>query len=86
MPVPDPNHWLPYQHGHLDYPPAKGIFFELPAGDKARAQIACNLGITEFWADSDGHTDLRAGDYNCPGYPTSQFHVSFFFPHFDGHS
>ena len=78
VPVPDPNHCLLYQHGHLDYPPAEGKFFELPAGGTAISQLACNLGATKWWADSEGSTDLREDDYPCPGYPISQFHVSFF--------
>ena len=77
VPVPDSDHCLPYQHGHLNYPPAEGMFFELPAGGTAISQLACNLGATKFWADSDGSTDIRQDDYPCPGYPLSQFHVSF---------
>jgi hypothetical protein len=63
-------------HGHLDYPPAAGKFFELPAGGTAMSQLACNTGATKFWADSDGTTDVRQGDYPCPGYPLSQFHTN----------
>ena len=68
----------PYQHGHLGSPPAEGKFFELPAGGKAISQLACNTGITKFWADSDGTTDLRQGDYPCPGGSIAGFHVRFF--------
>ena len=64
------------QHGHLSYPPDPGYFFELPAGGVATSQLACNKGATKFWASSEGSTDIRQNGYPCPGYPTSQFHVS----------
>ena len=37
-------------HGHLDYPPNPGDFFELPAGKPATAEIACNKGLTSYFA------------------------------------
>ena len=77
-PVPDPNHFPPCQHGHLDYPPAPGNFFELPAGDIAIAQTACNMGATKYWQYSEGSTDIRDGENPCPGYPMAQYHVSLF--------
>ncbi|KAF9790728.1 hypothetical protein BJ322DRAFT_409934 [Thelephora terrestris] len=61
-------------HGHLGYPPNAGDFFELPAGGVANSQLACNKGATKWWATSEGTTDIRQGEYPCPGYPTSQFH------------
>ena len=67
---------IPRQHGHLGYPPPPDQFFELPAGGTAVSQLACNKGATIYWAESEGHTDIRQGDYPCPNYPTSQFHVS----------
>ena len=78
VPVPDPNRCLPYQHGHLDWPPPSDTFFELPAGGEALSQLACNKGATIWWKDSEGRTDIRKDDYPCPGYELSQFHVSLF--------
>jgi hypothetical protein len=63
-------------HGHLGQPPPPDQFFELPAGGTAVSQLACNKGATIYWAESDGHTDIRQGDYPCPNYPTSQFHTT----------
>lgn len=77
-PVPEANKYLRDQHGHLNYPPNPGNFFELPAGNGATTQLACNKGATKWWATSEGSTDIRQGEYPCPGYPTSQFHVSSF--------
>ena len=68
------------QHGHLDYPPAAGKFFELPAGGTAMSQLACNRGATKWWRGSESNIDLRSGDYDfpCPGGNVTQFHVSLF--------
>lgn len=63
-------------HGHLNFAPAPGNFFELPAGGTAMSQLACNKGATKWWAASEGTTDIRQGDYPCPGYPLSQFHTN----------
>jgi len=63
-------------HGHLGYAPNPGDFFELPAGGNAVSQLACNKGATKWWATSEGSTDIRQGEYPCPGYPTSQFHTN----------
>lgn len=76
--VPDVDNYLRDQHGHLGYAPNPGDFFELPAGGVATTQLACNKGATKWWASSEGRTDIRQGDYPCPNYPTSQFHVSLF--------
>lgn len=81
--APNSNNHPRYQHGHKGYPPNAGDFFELPAGGVANSQLACNKGATKWWASSEGTTDIRQGEYPCPGYPTSQFHVSSLF-HFSG--
>ncbi|KAF9647898.1 hypothetical protein BDM02DRAFT_3097345 [Thelephora ganbajun] len=72
-------------HGHLAHPPEPGNFFELPAGGVAVSQLACNKGATKWWAVSEGHTDIRQGDYPCPNSPLSEFHVSLFRTLRDGH-
>jgi len=83
-PVPHSNHCLRHQHEHLDYPPPEGRFFELPAGGPAVAQLACNMGATDFWRDSPGTTDIRTPDDDspCPNSGTTAYHVSLFRPLF----
>ncbi|KAG9007623.1 hypothetical protein FRB94_014141 [Tulasnella sp. JGI-2019a] len=55
-------------HGLLDYPPNDGDVFEFPAGGSAIMEIACNKGLTSYWASSEGSTDVRQADgYPCPG-------------------
>lgn len=53
-------------HGHLDYPPNSGDFFQLPAGKPATTEIACDKGATSFFASSPGG-DIRDGNKPCPG-------------------
>ncbi|PCH42401.1 hypothetical protein WOLCODRAFT_120494 [Wolfiporia cocos MD-104 SS10] len=62
-------------HGHLGYPPNAGDFFDLPAGQPATAQIACDKGATTFYA-SDPGGDIQDGDNVCPGSPISEFHTT----------
>jgi len=65
-------------HGHLGFPPHEGDFFELPAGQKATAELACNKGATSFFASSDGGDIRDPNDPNnpCPGSPISEFHTT----------
>ncbi|KAI1797408.1 hypothetical protein LXA43DRAFT_878023 [Ganoderma leucocontextum] len=69
-------------HGHLDYPPNPGDFFELPAGKPATTEIACNKGLTSYWASSEGHTDVSQGDNPCPSsdgsFPSGAMHTTGF--------
>jgi hypothetical protein len=44
------NKW--WFHGHLDYPPNDGDFFELPAGETVTAEIACDKGATSWYNSS----------------------------------
>lgn len=62
-------------HGHLDYPPNPGDFFELPAGKVATTEIACNKGATSFFASSEGG-DIRQDDSPCPNSPPSAYHTT----------
>ncbi|TFK91420.1 hypothetical protein K466DRAFT_515481 [Polyporus arcularius HHB13444] len=65
-------------HGHLDYPPNPGDFFELPAGKPATAEVACNKGLTSYFASSEGG-DVRQGDNPCPSddgsFPSGAMHT-----------
>ncbi|CAL1716054.1 unnamed protein product [Somion occarium] len=63
-------------HGHLDYPPHDGDFFELPAGGTAMSQLSCDKGATSWYASSPGGDAGYGGDYPCPGQPLSQFHTT----------
>ncbi|KAG8884257.1 hypothetical protein FRB97_004762 [Tulasnella sp. 331] len=63
---------LPFEkwwfHGFLDYPPNDGDVFEFAAGGSAMMEVACNKGLTSYWASSEGSTDIRQADgYPCPG-------------------
>ncbi|KAI0792777.1 hypothetical protein C8Q75DRAFT_804492 [Abortiporus biennis] len=62
-------------HGHLDYPPNLGDIFDLPAGQVATTEIACNKGATSFFASSEGG-DIRKGNDPCPGSPPSEYHTT----------
>ncbi|KAH9847529.1 hypothetical protein C2E23DRAFT_848249 [Lenzites betulinus] len=64
-------------HGHLDYPPNPGDFFELPAGQIATTEIACNKGATTWFNSSEGG-DIRQGDSPCPNSPTAEYHTTGF--------
>lgn len=67
-------------HNHLSYPPNKGDFFELPAGSKATAEIACTKDATSYGKIAlDGGRDTR--DPNnpnnvCPGSPSLAYHTN----------
>ena len=62
-------------HGHLDHPPNKGDFFELPAGQAATSQLGCNKGATTFFASSEGG-DIENGNDVCPGSEMSEYHTT----------
>jgi hypothetical protein len=61
-------------HGHLDYPPNPGDFFDLRAGNPATAELACHKGATSYCASADGGVCFGKDNYPCPGSPISQFH------------
>ena len=67
-------------HGHLDYPPNPGDIFPLTAGEPAVAELACNKGITSWWASSEGRTDVSQGDNPCPSddgsFPSGAMHTT----------
>ena len=70
-----------HQHGHLGDPPPANTFFDLPAGRPAMAQLGCNMGLTDYWKDSPGRTDIRTEDDSpCPSKDnsTAAYHVSLF--------
>ncbi|EIW57727.1 uncharacterized protein TRAVEDRAFT_65440 [Trametes versicolor FP-101664 SS1] len=69
------NQW--WFHGHLDYPPHPGDFFELPAGQIATTEIGCNKGATTWFNSSEGG-DIRQGDNVCPNSPTAEYHTTGF--------
>ncbi|KAG6839967.1 hypothetical protein C0991_010007 [Blastosporella zonata] len=55
-------------HGHLDYPPHPTDFFELPAGQTATAEVACDKGATSYFASADADIrDPNDPDNVCPG-------------------
>ncbi|KAH6909257.1 hypothetical protein BKA70DRAFT_230509 [Coprinopsis sp. MPI-PUGE-AT-0042] len=61
-------------HNHLSHPPKEGVFFDLPAGKPATAELGCTRGATSFFEGSEGG-DVRDGNNPCPGSPTIQFHA-----------
>ncbi|CDO75550.1 hypothetical protein BN946_scf184883.g12 [Trametes cinnabarina] len=63
-------------HGHKDYPPNEGDFFELPAGGEVNAIISCDKGATPFYASSPGGDSGYGSDSPCPGQPTSEYHTT----------
>ncbi|KAI0749839.1 hypothetical protein C8Q80DRAFT_1101672 [Daedaleopsis nitida] len=69
-------------HGHLDFPPHPGDIFELPAGKPATTELACNKGLTSFFASSEGQADIRAGDNPCTSddgsFPSGAMHTTGF--------
>lgn len=69
-------------HGHLGFPPNEGDYFELPAGQPATTELACDKGLTSYFASSPGG-DVRDGNNPCPGPnnsfdPTGAMHTSGF--------
>ena len=71
-----------WMHGHIDFPPNPEDVFELPAGQAATTQLACNKGLTTFWASSEGHTDIEAGNNPCTDddgtFPSGAMHTTGF--------
>ena len=69
-------------HGHLDFPPHPGDIFDLPAGKAATLELACNKGLTSFFASSEGSVDIRAGDNPCTSddgsFPSGAMHTKGF--------
>lgn len=71
-----------WMHGHIDYPPHPEDIFELPAGQAATTQLACNKGLTTFWASSESGADIQAGDNPCTdsdgSFPSGPMHTTGF--------
>jgi len=67
-------------HNHLAHPPNPGDIFELPAGQPATAQIACNKGATDFFASSEGGDIRDKNNPNnvCPGATSAEYHTQGF--------
>ena len=69
-----------WMHGHIGYPPNAGDVFELRAGAPATLELACNKGLTSYWASSEGRTDVRAGDDPCTAadgaFPSGAMHTT----------
>ena len=69
-------------HGHLDFPPHPGDIFDVPAGKAATLELACNKGLTSFFASSEGSVDIRAGDNPCTSddgsFPSGAMHTKGF--------
>lgn len=65
-------------HNHLTYPPNAGDVFQLPAGQPATAEIACNKGATSYFASSEGGDIRNSSDPNnvCPGAPVQEYHTN----------
>jgi len=65
-------------HGHLDFPPNAGDVFDLPAGQTATAEVACDKGATSFFTTNPGG-DIRLPndpDNPCPGSPLAAIHTT----------
>ncbi|EJF64983.1 hypothetical protein BD309DRAFT_206196 [Dichomitus squalens] len=65
--------WL---HGHKDYPPNEGDFFELPAGGKVNSELSCDKGATSNWPSSQGGDVGYGSNWPCPGAQPSAFHTT----------
>ena len=65
-------------HNHLAYPPHPEDVFELPAGQNATLQVACDKGATTYYASSEGGNiqDPNSPNDVCPGAPTSEYHTT----------
>ena len=65
-------------HNHLAHPPNPGDIFELPAGNAAVAEIACDKGATSFFASAPGGDIREPNDPNnvCPGSPVTEYHTT----------
>ncbi|KAL6307621.1 hypothetical protein BKA93DRAFT_727195 [Sparassis latifolia] len=62
-------------HGYKSYPPNPGDTFELPAGQAANAETACDKGLTSWWASSEGGNSGFPTDSPCLGQPTTEYHT-----------
>ena len=78
VPIKNMNFTEWWFHNHLAYPPNVGDIFELPAGQPATAEIACNKGATSFFASADGGDIRNASNPNdvCPGSPSTEYHTN----------
>ena len=78
VPIKNMNFTEWWFHNHLAYPPNAGDIFELPAGQPATAEIACNKGATSFFASADGGDIRNASNPNdvCPGSPSTEYHTN----------
>ncbi|KAI0694646.1 hypothetical protein C8T65DRAFT_666395 [Cerioporus squamosus] len=71
-------------HNHTKYPPNPGDFFELPAGQAATTELACDKSVTSFFASKkeDNGTDLQSGNDPCPSsdgsFPNGSMHTTGF--------
>ena len=71
-------------HGHLNYPPNPGDFFELPVGQAATTELACDKSHTSFFASKaeDSGFDLQSGNDPCPAdgtpFPNPAMHTNGF--------
>ncbi|KAH9945439.1 uncharacterized protein BXZ73DRAFT_96427 [Epithele typhae] len=65
--------WL---HGHKDYPPDAGAFFELPANGRVNTELSCDKGATSWYASSQGGNVGYGSNSPCPGAQTSAFHTT----------
>jgi len=65
-------------HNHLSHPPNPGDIFELPAGQTAIAEIACNKGATSYFASSEGGDIRDKNNPNnvCPNSPVTEYHTT----------
>ncbi|OSD06540.1 hypothetical protein PYCCODRAFT_1422767 [Trametes coccinea BRFM310] len=63
-------------HGHKDYPPNEGDFFELPAGGEVNSIISCDKGATPFYESSPGGDSGYGSNSPCPGQPMSEYHTT----------
>ncbi|KAH9850354.1 hypothetical protein C2E23DRAFT_323648 [Lenzites betulinus] len=63
-------------HGHIDYPPNEGDFFDLTAGGTVTTSLSCDKGATPYYASSQGGDVGFGSDSPCPGAPLSEFHTT----------
>ncbi|KAM5535969.1 hypothetical protein V8D89_010409 [Ganoderma adspersum] len=65
-----------WMHGHKDYPPHEGDFFNLPAGGKINSELSCDKGATSWYNSSQGGDVGYGSNSPCPGAPLSAFHTT----------
>ncbi|EIW57516.1 uncharacterized protein TRAVEDRAFT_29586 [Trametes versicolor FP-101664 SS1] len=63
-------------HGHIDYPPNEGDFFELEAGGTVNTVLSCDKGATIYYNSSQGGDVGYGSDSPCVGAPTSAYHTT----------